>query len=73
MSKRVRKVKVHRFYKNSIAIMMILIGLTIIALMVLNIQGIGPSFDLFSLINELSDKVANGENLLERYNSERIS
>lgn len=65
MSKRVRKVKVHRFYKNSIAIMMILIGLTIIALMVLNIQGIGPSFDLFSLINELSDKVANGENLLE--------
>ena len=63
MANRKKKVKVHRLYKNTISIMMILIGAAIITLVILNMNGIGPSIDAFGIINDLSDKVSNGTNL----------
>ena len=72
MSQRpIKKVKVHRVYKNFISIAMILVGAAIIALMVMNMSGFGTvsltSF-LKDKINDLSNKVANGKD----YNQEAL-
>lgn len=61
--RKLKKVKVHRAYKNFISISMILVGLAIIALTVLNISGFGnvSILALKDKISSLSNKVANGK------------